>query len=368
MSIHRLIGFSLLIVVIGIGFGLASWKYKSIQEASAASAKLPEPMETATVAIAKNRKHTQTTTSIGTIIALRSITLQNEVPGTVRQVNLASGRVVEAGTVLVTLDVSVEQAELSEQVARASLAETLLQRIEAVGESRAISKTDLDRARAELDVAKAQVERTKAVIDRKIIRAPFRSRVGISDVHPGQYLVEGTQLTTLQGVDEAVHVDFAVAQQVAATLRHGDAVQIFSAANSPATSASIVAIDSRVDPTTRNATVRAKIANAEDAPAPGASVRVQVSVGQQLTAVSIPVSSLRKGPDGDHVFVIQSEKDGKKRAHIRQVVSGAMLGDEVLILKGLSAGDYVAASGSFKLREAALVALTNDPGESNGSQ
>ena len=38
-------------------------------------------------------------------------------------------------------------------------------------------------------------------------------------MHPGQYLNEGTQLTTLQGIDGAVHVDFAVSQQVAVGLR-----------------------------------------------------------------------------------------------------------------------------------------------------
>jgi membrane fusion protein (multidrug efflux system) len=37
-----------------------------------------------------------------------------------------------------------------------------------------------------------------------------------------------------------------------------------------------------------------------------------------------------------------------------------VLGDEVLILSGLSAGERVAASGSFKLREAVLVALATD--------
>jgi membrane fusion protein (multidrug efflux system) len=365
MSIHRLLGLLVIIVVVGVGFGLASWKHKSIEEANAASAQLPEPMESVGAAIVKERKHTQTTTSIGTITALRSVTLQNEVAGTVRQVNLIDGRIVEAGTMLVTLDVSVEQAELREQEARATLAETLLNRIEAIGDSRAISKTEVDRARGELDVAKAQVVRTKAVIDRKIIRAPFRSRVGISDVHPGQYLDEGTKLTTLQGVDEAVHVDFTVPQHVAATLKNGDVVQIFPTGESPSISATVVALDSRVDPSTRNATIRAKIQNAENAPVPGASVRVQVAVGDPIKAVSIPVSALRKGPTGDHVFVIQSDKDGKKRAYTRQVVSGAMLGDEILILKGLSPGQYVASSGSFKLRDSALVAMTNNAGASN---
>ncbi len=51
---------------------------------------------------------------------------------------------------------------------------------------------EVDQARAELDVARAQIARTKAIIARKTIRAPFRARVGIADVHPGQYLSEGT--------------------------------------------------------------------------------------------------------------------------------------------------------------------------------
>ena len=39
----------------------------------------------------------------------------------------------------------------------------------------------------------------------------------------------------------------------------------------------------------------------------------------------------------------------------RRVVSGEILGDEVLVYEGLAAGDRVAASGSFKLREGVRV-------------
>jgi membrane fusion protein (multidrug efflux system) len=69
---------------------------------------------------------------------------------------------------------------------------------------------------------------------------------------------------------------------------------------------------------------------------------------------------LRKGPQGEHVFVIQNDQEGNSRAHMRNVQSGAVLGDEVLILSGLTAGEQVAASGSFRLREGALVAVATD--------
>ena len=52
----------------------------------------------------------------------------------------------------------------------------------------------MHQARAARDVALAQIARTRAVIARKTISAPFRARVGLSDVHPGQYLREGTDL------------------------------------------------------------------------------------------------------------------------------------------------------------------------------
>jgi membrane fusion protein (multidrug efflux system) len=148
---------------------------------------------------------------------------------------------------------------------------------------------DLDRAIAERDVALAQTARLKAVIARKTIRAPFRARVGIADIHPGQFLDEGTQITTLQGVDEAAHVDFSVPQQVAATLRVGGTVDVLPTAGSAAIAANIVAIDSRVDAATRNAMIRARIEGAAGAPAPGASVRVRVPVGPPRRAVSVPV-------------------------------------------------------------------------------
>src|SRR3989475_3498446 len=221
----------LLTTLVGTGGALAAWKYASRQEARAASANQPEPIESVTVAVAKALEHRQTTTSIGTVIALRSITLRNELPGTVRQVMLTPGQVVDAGTVLVALDISVEEADLKAQEAQAALAETTLDRMQRARQNRAVSEIEVDPARAERGVAPAQVARTRAIIARKTIRAPFRARVGLADVHPGQYLNEGTELTTLQGVDAAANVDFTVAQAVAAELYQGEPVAVFASSD-----------------------------------------------------------------------------------------------------------------------------------------
>jgi membrane fusion protein, multidrug efflux system len=346
----------LLLAVLGVAAALAVWKRASMKASDAAAGMQHEPMDAVAVATARSHEHRAMTTSIGTVVALRSVRLRNEVAGTVREVNLAPGRIVEEGVVLVQLDVSVEEAELKAQQAQAALTETLLERTKQAGETRAASEVDVERARAERDVALAQVARTRAIIARKTIKAPFAARVGMSDVHPGQYLNEGTALTTLQGVDDAAHVDFPVAQRVAAVLKEGESVEVLPAGGEP-TSARIVAVDARVDPETRNAMVRARVDGARKVPAPGAAVRVRVPVGPSTAAIAVPVSALRRGPGGDHVFVIGPAKDGKTRAQMRTVRPGPMLGDEVLIHDGLAAGEQVAASGSFKLRDDGLVAI-----------
>src|SRR5690348_12368060 len=159
---------SLLLVaaVIVSGVLLSAWKRSSLAEAEAAAANQPEPAEAVVTALVREHEHIRTTTSIGTVVALRSITVRNELPGTVRQVALEPGKIVEAGTVLVALDVSVEEADLQALQAQAELARTQFARMQRMSQHRAASEMEVDSARAEQEVVQAQVARIKAVINR----------------------------------------------------------------------------------------------------------------------------------------------------------------------------------------------------------
>lgn len=355
---RRLLGsLALFATVLGIGLGLASWKRGALADSAAAAASQPEPVEVVEATRVDRRNYQRSTTAIGTVLALRSVTLRNEVAGTVREVHLETGAVVEEGALLVGLDVAVEEAELAAARAQLALAETLLGRIDRASRSQGASASDVDRARAERDVAAANVLRIEALIDRKLVRAPFRARIGLSDVHEGQYLDVGTALTTLQGVDEAVHVDFMVPQDAAQALAVGDSVDVVESATSTTFAARITGIDARVDERTRNALLRARVESAERLPAPGGSVRVRVPIGHALEVPVVPVSALRKGPSGEHVFVIAEDDAGVPRARLRRVDSGAVLGDEVVVLEGLEHGELVASAGSFKLFDGMRVAV-----------
>lgn len=357
----RLKAIILLTGVITTASGLAAWKQDTLTVAAQVASSRPEPVEMIASAIAEPYRYQPTTKLVGTVIASRSITLQNELPGTVKTINLKPGRIVDAGDLLVTLDISVEQAELKAHKARAALARSVFERTRKLWEKKAVSQEELDQARADLEVINAEISRIEAIIERKRIRAPFHSRTGLSDVHIGQYLNEGTLLTTLQGVSEDVHIDFAVDQQIAATLEVGDAVEVLAGKRyDVSVGAAVMAVDARVDPSTRNATVRARATG--NTLSPGMSVQVRVPIGTPLDVISIPSSALRKSPAGDHVFVVVADADGVERAYRRPVDVVVRLGNIVLIDQGINTGEVIATNGSFKLRESTLVSRSGTTG------
>ena len=71
-------------------------------------------MESVTAAVAQERDHRQAATAIGTVLALRSVTLRNELAGTVRRVLVDVNDQVKKGQVLVELDTT----KLDSQVLR----------------------------------------------------------------------------------------------------------------------------------------------------------------------------------------------------------------------------------------------------------
>jgi len=98
------------------GLALAVWKRDARAESAAFAASQPEPQERVEAVTVRFAEHVTTTTAIGTVRALRSVTLRNELAGTVREVHFESGAIVEAGDLLslffdVAPDATVESVD-----------------------------------------------------------------------------------------------------------------------------------------------------------------------------------------------------------------------------------------------------------------
>lgn len=333
--------------------GLAYYKYLQIQEASKQGPppEQPTPVGIQTVASLVYRAQT---TAVGTVLAPRSITLSNELPGTVNQISFEPGAIVEQGQTLVTLDTSVEQAQLAAAEARVQFTESTLKRTRQMAATKAVTETELEETESQWKQAEAQASELRAVIARKTITAPFRAQSGLSDTHVGQYLPAGSLITTLQSVDDYLYVDFMIPQTIVRWLEIGQPIQLVVGSNQFVSH--IEALDAQADRSTRNVRVRARWSDPPKSAVPGDSVQVVVTYGPEITFPAVPAESVRYSPQGTFVFSASKDQEGHLRAVQTPVVVGASLGKQVGMASGVKLGDEVVVEGSFKIRDGALIA------------
>src|SRR5499427_8319202 len=247
----------MLTVTLAIVAGLGFVKFKQIQTMIAQGAAFQPPPEAVTTIVASEEAWPSTLTAIGTVAAVRGVTVSADLPGVVDRISFESGQSVREGEVLAVLDTRQEHAQLEAAEAQRELAQINFGRMEGLLNERVISRAEYDRARADQRQADARVGEIRAAIERKTIKAPFSGVLGIRRVNLGQYLSGGDALVTLQALDP-IYVNFGVPQQAIAQVRAGRSVRVTGddLAGTDFTG-HITAIDSVVDEATRNVQAQA---------------------------------------------------------------------------------------------------------------
>jgi membrane fusion protein (multidrug efflux system) len=356
-----------------------------------------EPSEATALVEAREVPWQATADLVGTVFALRSVTVRNELAAAIRSVGFQSGDTVEQDQVLLKQDdttdradldaakaaVRVAEANIAQVDSQVKLAEAELTRLTDV-QSRAVAAVEIDRARAkldstkadrgrwlaEVDQAKARVAQVEARLAKLTIRAPFRARAGMRTIHEGQYLKEGTDIVELQELTSTVYLDFAIPQQYAPRVRAGVTVMATAELLGPEpVQIKVVAVDATVNYDTRNLRIRSVVENPRGTLVPGMSVQVRVPIEEPKNFVVVPNLAVRRAAYANFVFAVEPDpKDGQSlRAHQRFVTLGQAVGEDVIVLQGLKPGDRVAGAGSFKLRDGAKVmpAAPPAPGQAN---
>jgi membrane fusion protein (multidrug efflux system) len=359
----RYVGIFLLILAAVAG-PLVVVRALQIKAMIAAGQHMVMPPETVTAAEVTSQQWENSITATGTVTPVQGVTIAAEVGGKVAKIAFEPGASVKAGDLLVQLDTSTEQAQLRAAEASAALAEANLKRARELRESNTNSAAELDAADAQAKQAAAQVDSIRAVIAKKTVRAPFAGRLGLRTINLGQILHDNDAITTLQTLDP-IYVNFSVPQQELERLQTGMPVRLTTDAASGETfNGKVTALNSEVDPATRNVRIQATIDNSEEKLRAGMFANVEVVLPNKSEVLAIPATSVLYAPYGDSVFVIEEKKDektGQMQKVLRQqfVRLGAARGDFVAVTEGLKPGQSVVTSGVFKLRAGMPVVIDN---------
>ena len=355
------------VFVVALGFV----KYRQINTAIAQFASFRPPPEAVTTVVARQEHWPSTLGAIGTVAAVRGVTVSSDLPGVVEQITFESGKAVREGDLLVQLDTRQERAQLASAEAQRELSRANLERMRSLRDQRIVAQAEYDRTDAESKQADASIAEIQAMIRRKTIRAPFSGVLGIRQFNLGQYLAGGAPIVSLQALNP-IYVNFAVPQQQVGALRAGTEVRVAIENTDSEATGRITAIDSVIDEATRNFQVQATFPNVGGRLHPGMFVQTSIRLGAGSDVIALPASAVSYAPYGDSVFVVANVKGAEGTTYRgvlqRFVKIGAARGDQVAVVAGVAPGEEVVTSGVFKLRSGGAVQVNNKIQPANNAE
>jgi membrane fusion protein (multidrug efflux system) len=293
--------------------------------------------------------------AVGSLASNESVIVRPEIAGRIVEIAVQEGQPVKKGDLLIKLDDSLYQAELSQSEAKLELAKRNFERTEELYLNKIATGRSRDEARSNLDVGTADVELAKVRLEKTRLTAPFDGIAGLRKVSIGDYVTVGHDLFNLEAIDP-IKVDFRIAEKFLPAIRTGQSIEIsVDAYPGKSFDGQVYAIDPRIDAAGRSIVIRARVDNKDGLLRPGLFARVNLLLELKPDALTIPEQAIVPRGAGQFVFKV----DGGKAQQI-EVKIGTRRDGRVEIVEGLKADEIVVTAGQQKLRDGAAVTIIND--------
>lgn len=310
----------------------------------------------------------------GRIAPTRVADVRPRVSGIIVERLFQQGSRVKAGDPLYRIDPKPFEVDLQAAEAALAKAEAVreqttrrAERIATLVDQRAVSQAENESAIAAMrqavaDVAarEADVARAKLNLEYATIRAPIDGLIGAALVSEGALVLQNdtTNLATIQQIDP-IYADFTQSVSDLSKLRRAFESGELERVEPGAAKVSLVLddgsiypingkllfSDAKVDAYTGQVTLRGEFNNPSRELLPGMYVRVRIEQGIDADAITVPQQAVQFDSSGETtVFVVKPDN----RVAAQPVRTGAMIGDQWLVLDGLKPGERVVVEGFQK--------------------
>jgi membrane fusion protein, multidrug efflux system len=337
--------------------------------------------------------------SVGTVEAYKTISLRSQISGQLTQIYFNEGDYVKKDDKLFSVDPRLYDAQL--QQARANLAKSraLLEQAKAnvdrdiaqqnyleqsaqrqaqlfaqsiasrdqADQARAnanAQKQTVEADRAAVQSAEAQINADQANIDNlavqlsyATINSPIDGRTGSVTVKVGNIVAPNTQEVVTINQVEPIYVTFAVPEARLAEVKKYSAAGSLPVTvrsqddGSIGTTGKLTFIDNTVDATTGTIKLKATFENKDRKLWPGQFLNVVLRLTTQPNAVVVPNQAVQNGQDGQFIYVVKADRT----VEARPVTTGSRVGEDLVIMQGIEAGETVVTEGQLRLQPGSLV-------------
>jgi membrane fusion protein, multidrug efflux system len=312
--------------------------------------------------------------AIGTGQAYKTVSVESQAAGIVKEVHYRQGQFVSKGDLLVTLDqapflAALTQAEaaLARDKAQAQLGLVELHRYDQLYTQGVVSKEQYDQSQATSASAGATVAADEAAIQTAKIQlsycsiyAPIGGVTGAQLVYPGATVAANTTpvLVVINQVSP-LYVAFSVPQQYLAQIKSSMAKSRLPVMATPPDSTVpekgfLSFVNNTVDANTGTIELMGTFENIDHRLWPGQFSNILLRLGEQQNVMVVPSQAVQDGQQGKFIFVVKPDMT----VDVRQVTVGQSVENQDEVLQGLSVGETVVTDGQVSLAPGTKVYFT----------
>jgi membrane fusion protein, multidrug efflux system len=303
--------------------------------------------------------------AIGNVEPYSTVTVKTLVDGQLAKVHFQEGDRVNKDDLLFTIDPRPFEAAL--QQAKANLARDIASaKNAALDETRQatllkqnlIAQSQYDQAHAQAQSLRATVAADRAAVENAklqlqycYIHSPISGRIGQLLVHQGNVVKTNDTMLAVINQVRPVYVSFSVPEQQLPGIRRRFAkeklaVQAFLPEdNRDPITGELSFINNTVDTNTGTILMKGLFSNENEALWPGQFVDVRLTLAVNRNAVVVPSQAIEAGQQGQYVYVVGKDLT----VSLQPVVTGAVVGPDTVVSKGLSPGQQVVTDGQVRL-------------------
>lgn len=289
--------------------------------------------------------------STGSLIPDEEVELSFETSGKVVGIYFKEGTRVNKGDLLAKINDRPLQAQLLKLEAQHKLTGEREFRQRQLLDRDAISRESYDQVATEMQTLEADILLIQARISETELRAPFDGIVGLRMISEGAYATTQTKIVRLVRV-RPLKVEFSLPERYAGEVAPGFPITFVIDGIPKSFTATVYAVDPKVDMSTRTIVARAIYPNANEELKPGRFASVRALLSQIDNTISVPTQAIIPEMEGEKVFIYKNGKASEVR-----VTTGLRTESHIQVLSGLSFGDTLLTTAILQLRHSIPVQL-----------